>query len=50
LFIEVHDDPPAALSDASTQLPIETLQRLLEETLRVHSAANTRVVDQGVES
>lgn len=50
LFIEIHDDPPAALSDGSTQLPIETLQVLLKEALRVHSATATRAVDQGVKS
>ena len=50
LFVEVHDDPPAALSDSSTQLPIEALQRLLEETLRVHPSTNKLVVDEGMES
>jgi len=50
LFIEVHDDPAAALSDGSTQLPIERLQPLLEEALRVHAAVATRAVDQGVAS
>jgi len=50
LFIEIHDDPSAALSDGSTQLPIETLQVLLKEALRVHFATGTRAVDQGVKS
>jgi 2-dehydro-3-deoxyphosphooctonate aldolase (KDO 8-P synthase) len=38
LFIEVHDDPPAALSDATTQLPLEELAGLLEQVTRVHAA------------
>jgi len=39
LFIEVHDDPPAALSDGATQLPLERLRGLLEAAVRVHAAA-----------
>ena len=50
LFVEVHDDPSAALSDGSTQLPIDRLQSLLEDALRVHSAAATPAVNQGVPS
>jgi len=40
LFVEVHDDPSAALSDGATQLPLERLRGLLEDTLRVHDAAS----------
>lgn len=39
LFIEVHDDPPAALSDGATQLPLERLRGLLENVLSVRRAA-----------
>ncbi len=38
LFIEVHDNPPAALSDATTQLPLADLPRLLRRVARVHEA------------
>ena len=38
LFLEVHDDPDNALSDAGTQLPLERLRPLLEGALRVHEA------------
>ena len=40
LFVEVHDNPSAALSDGATQLPLERLRGLLEDTLRVHDAAS----------
>jgi 2-dehydro-3-deoxyphosphooctonate aldolase (KDO 8-P synthase) len=39
LFLEVHDNPPAALSDASTQLPLERLEPLLEKLVRIRAAA-----------
>lgn len=39
LFLEVHDNPPAALSDASTQLPLERLEPLLDKLLRIRAAA-----------
>jgi len=38
LFIEVHDNPPAALSDATTQLPLVELPGLLDRVTRVHAA------------
>lgn len=38
LFIEVHENPPAALSDATTQLPLVQLPQLLERVTRVHAA------------
>lgn len=47
LFIEVHDDPPAALSDAATQLPLDQLRGLLEDTLRVRAAASMPPADRG---
>jgi len=38
LFIEVHENPPAALSDATTQLPLVELPGLLGRVTRVHAA------------
>lgn len=38
LFIEVHENPPAALSDATTQLPLSELPHLLDRVTRVHAA------------
>jgi 2-dehydro-3-deoxyphosphooctonate aldolase (KDO 8-P synthase) len=38
LFVEVHDNPPAALSDATTQLPLEEFRKLLSQVTRVHAA------------
>ena len=36
LFMEVHDNPTAALSDATTQFPLEKLEELLGKLLRIH--------------
>ena len=36
LFMEVHDNPEAALSDPATQLPLSQLKPLLEKLLAVH--------------
>ncbi len=36
LFMEVHDNPPMALSDATTQFALEKLEPLLETLLRIH--------------
>ncbi len=36
LFMEVHDDPANALSDATTQFPLDKLETLLETLLRIH--------------
>ncbi len=47
LFIEVHEDPPAALSDAATQLPLDKLRGLLEDTVRVRAAAPMPPADRG---
>ncbi len=38
LFVEVHDDPSRALSDASTALPLERLGPLLEKVRAVDAA------------
>lgn len=36
LFMEVHDNPPRALSDAATQLALDKLEPLLETLLKIH--------------
>ncbi len=36
LFMEVHDNPPMAMSDATTQFALEKLESLLETLLRIH--------------
>ncbi len=38
LFLEVHDRPDEALSDAATQLPLERLEPLLLRVLRIRAA------------
>ena len=38
LFLEVHDDPPRAASDAATQLPVPRLRPLMQRVLRVRAA------------
>lgn len=38
LFIEVHPDPAAALSDGSNMLPLADLERVVERALRVREA------------
>jgi 2-dehydro-3-deoxyphosphooctonate aldolase (KDO 8-P synthase) len=39
LFVEVHDDPPNAKSDAANALDLKLLKPLLETLLAVHAAA-----------
>ncbi len=39
IFLEVHDRPAEALSDAATQFPLERLPALLERLLAIHRAA-----------
>lgn len=36
LFLEVHETPETALSDASTMLPLHDLPRLIEQVLEIH--------------
>ena len=36
LFLEVHENPEQALSDAATMLPIKDLSNLLEQVLAIH--------------
>jgi 2-dehydro-3-deoxyphosphooctonate aldolase (KDO 8-P synthase) len=38
LFVETHPDPPNALSDAASQLPLAMIHRLLDEVLAVDRA------------
>jgi 2-dehydro-3-deoxyphosphooctonate aldolase (KDO 8-P synthase) len=40
LFIEVHDDPPRAKSDAQNALPLEQLEPLMGRLLRIHAASH----------
>jgi 2-dehydro-3-deoxyphosphooctonate aldolase (KDO 8-P synthase) len=37
LFMEVHDQPERALSDAATQFPLDKLEPLLEKLLKIHA-------------
>jgi 2-dehydro-3-deoxyphosphooctonate aldolase (KDO 8-P synthase) len=38
LFLEVHPDPPRALSDASSQLRLDLLEKLLRQVRAIHDA------------
>lgn len=38
IFCEVHENPPAALSDSATQWPVSELKGLLESLLRIREA------------
>lgn len=40
LFLETHDDPPRALSDAATVWPLDQLEPLLRSCLRVRAAVS----------
>lgn len=42
LFMEVHDNPPAALSDAATQFALDKLEPLLETLLKIHQLAQPK--------
>lgn len=39
LFMEVHDNPAQALSDATTQFPLDQLESLLSTLLKIHELA-----------
>ena len=41
LFMEVHDQPEQALSDAATQFPLDKLPALLEKLLKLHALARS---------
>ena len=40
VFVEVHDDPPRAKSDAQNALPLERLEPLLASLVRIHEIVN----------
>jgi len=40
LFMEVHDEPDNAKSDASTQWPLDKLESVLQTLLKVYEAVN----------
>ena len=42
LFMEVHDNPPQALSDASTQWPLDKLEELLSELMTIAVATRAK--------
>ncbi len=43
LFMEVHDNPPMALSDAATQFALDKLEPMLETLLKIHQLAQPKV-------
>jgi 2-dehydro-3-deoxyphosphooctonate aldolase (KDO 8-P synthase) len=43
LFMEVHDNPPLALSDATTQFELAKLEQLLETLLKIHEIVQPKV-------
>lgn len=43
LFMEVHDQPDQALSDATTQFPLDKLAGLLETLLRLHQLVQSSI-------
>ncbi len=47
LFLEVHDNPAEALSDATTQLPLDQLEPLLETVVKIHELVRPIVAAQG---
>ena len=40
VFVEVHEDPPRAKSDAQNALPLERLEPLLASLVRIHEIVN----------
>ncbi|MGC8989391.1 MAG: 3-deoxy-8-phosphooctulonate synthase [Verrucomicrobiia bacterium] len=42
VFMEVHDNPPMALSDAATSFPLERLEDLLSDLKAIHSLLRNR--------
>ena len=41
LFLEVHENPEKALSDAATMLSIEALPNLIDQVLEIHRVVTT---------
>ena len=48
LFLEIHDDPPNALSDGPNSLNINKLHDVLRFLLRVHKAVQTETKSQNI--
>ncbi len=44
LFMEVHDNPPMALSDATTQYELDKLEPLLETLLKIHQLVKPKAI------
>lgn len=44
VFMEVHDDPPTAMSDASNALRLDQLEALVRKLTRIHAVARDVVV------
>ncbi len=42
LFLEIHDNPPQAKSDAATVWPVDQLEPLLRKCAAIHAVAQTR--------
>jgi 2-dehydro-3-deoxyphosphooctonate aldolase (KDO 8-P synthase) len=40
LFVETHPDPSKALSDAASQLPLNQLERLVQQVTTIHTTVN----------
>ena len=40
VFMEVHDDPSNAKSDASTQWPLDKLEEILQVLLKIYEAVH----------
>lgn len=43
LFMEVHDNPPMAMSDAATQFALEKLEPMLETLLKIHQITRSNL-------
>jgi 2-dehydro-3-deoxyphosphooctonate aldolase (KDO 8-P synthase) len=41
LFMEVHDNPPMAMSDSATQFALDKLEALLENLIKIHELAQS---------
>ena len=47
IFVEVHDNPPRARSDAQSALPLERLEPLLRHLLRIDAATREATTQRG---
>ena len=43
LFMEIHPDPPRALSDSSTQIPLKEFRPILNQLLKIYRATQEQV-------